>query len=88
MNKKNLALIDDSATGDSAEKIIALPARKPGKMEVHAKKVLEDMREISSVCNAAGHRWALWTLLSDLMSLASDIERETDRMRRGRAHDN
>ena len=74
--------------GQTAWRIRTLPVREPSKMEIHAKKVLEDMREISSVCNAAGHHWALWTLLSDLMSLASDIERETDRMRGGRAHDN
>lgn len=61
------------------EKISVLPAYEPSKMEIHAKKVLEDMREISAVCNATGHRWALWTLLDDLRALAGDIERETDR---------
>ena len=68
----------------SSEKISVLPAREPSKMEIHAKRVLEDMREISAVCNAAGHRWALWSLFDDLMALASDIERETDNGRRGK----
>ena len=66
----------------ASEKISILPAREPSKMEVHAKRVLEDMREISAVCNAAGHHWALWTLLSDLTAFAGDIERETDNGRR------
>ena len=61
--------------------IKVLPEYVSNKMEIHTKKVLEDMREISTVCNAAGHRWALWTLLDDLMSLAGDIERETDSKR-------
>ena len=61
--------------------ISVLPTHEPSKMEIHAKKVLEDMREISSACNATGHRWALWALLNDLMSLAGDIERETDSKR-------
>ena len=72
MNTKNAAIIN------------ILSAHEPSRMETHAKKVLEDMREISVVCNAAGHRWALWTLLSNLTALAGDIERETDNGRRGK----
>ena len=68
----------NTAQVETFGKISVLPACEPSKMEIHTKKVLEDMREISSVCNAAGHHWALWTLLSDLTSLASDIEREAD----------
>ena len=68
----------------ASEKIKALPPVEPSKMEIHAKKVLEDMREISAVCNATGHRWALWTLLDDLRVLAGDIERETDNGRKGK----
>lgn len=78
MNDKNLVRMDDIATDDSAGKIRVLQAYEPSKMEIHTKKVLEDMREISAVCNTTGHRWLLWALLSDLVALAADIERETD----------
>ena len=61
-----------------SEKIRILPAHEPSRMEIHAKKVLDDMREISAACNATGHSWALWELLSDLTALAGDIERETN----------
>ena len=63
---------------DTSPKITVLPAHEPCKMEIHTKKVLEDMREISAICNITGHRWLLWALLSDLVSLASDVEREMD----------
>ena len=55
-----------------------LPAHEPSKLEIHAQRVLDDMREISAICNATGHHLALWTLLDDLRILAGDIERETD----------
>lgn len=65
----------------TSEKIFALAEREPSKMEIHAKKVLEDMREISAICNVTGHRWALYNLLTDLTLLVGDIERETDSRR-------
>ena len=68
-----------------AGKIRVLPAYEPSKMEIHAEKVMEDMREISAACNAAGHHWALWALLSELMALAGDVERETDIRRKNEA---
>ena len=73
--------------GQQAKRISVLPAPEHTRMEIHTKKVLEDMREISSVCNTTGHRWALWTLLNDLMELAGDIERETDRKKGVRYED-
>lgn len=62
--------------------IKVLPTHEPTKMEIHAKKVIEDMQEISAACSATGHRWMLWTLLDDLKALAGDIERETDKKRK------
>ena len=67
--------------GKAGAVISVLPAHEPSKMEIHAKKVLEDMREISAICNVTGHRWALHNLLTDLTLLVGDIERETDRRR-------
>ena len=81
MNDKHLALTDGGIMAKpvtSTEKLLFLPAYKPSKTEIHAEKVMEDMQEISAACKAAGHRWALWALFSDLMALASDIARETE----------
>lgn len=68
--------------GKTTAVISVLPAHEPTKVEIHAKKVMEDLREISAICNITGHRWMVWTLLSDLTALAADIERETDGKRR------
>ena len=76
-----IAAIDDKGgSGDMNEqtidKIRILPTCKPSKIDVRTKDVLDDMREIVAICNITGHRQALWTLFSDLMALAYDIEKE------------
>ena len=72
----------NAAKVGTAGKIIVLPTCEPNKTEILTKKVLEDMREIVTICNAYGNGLKLWKLLADLMMLAGEINDEMDSSRK------